>query len=103
MKKGNREAILERAIKEGYIVIEEVSLGETSTKKYRNRSLREVLEHRITSKEMTKKAVLSYLAERLKTVTGTREKARLESLVKHINDFKVKESKAEKAETTAAG
>jgi len=100
MKKGNREAILAKAIESGYIVVDEVSVGEMTTKKFRNRSLRELLEHRITSKEMTKKAVLTYLAERQKTAAGAREKARLEALVKHFNEFRVKESKAEAAATS---
>lgn len=97
MKKGNREAIVAKAIENGYIVVQEVSVGESVTKKNRNRTLREILEHKLSSKEWTKKAVLAYLADRLNAVTGAKEKARLEGLVKHFTEFKVKESKAEAA------
>lgn len=96
MKKGNREAILAKAIEDGYIVQETNS--ETGTKN-KNRTLREVLEHKLTSKGMTKKAVLAYLADRAKGASGAREKARVEGLVKHFTDFRVKETKAE-AEAT---
>jgi hypothetical protein len=92
MKKGQHEAILAKAIQDGYIVQETNS--ETGTRN-KNRTLREVLEHRLTSKGMTKKAVLSYLADRAKGAGGAREKARVEGLVKHFTDFKVKETKAE--------
>jgi hypothetical protein len=92
MKKGNREAILVKAIEDGYIVQEEVADG---PKRNRNRSLREILEYKLTSKGMTKKAVLSYLADRAKAASGAREKARVEALVKHFDSFRVKETKAE--------
>lgn len=101
MKKGNWKAILTKAVEDGYIVVEEVKVGESVTRKNRNRSLREVLEHRIISKEMTKKEVLAYLSERLSTVKGGKEKARLESLVKHFQELKVREVKSEAAEADA--
>jgi hypothetical protein len=94
MKKGNREAILAKAIEDGYIVQEEVV---DAPKRNRNKTLREVLEHKLTSKGMTKKAVLAYLADRA-TGPGAREKARVEGLVKHFTDFRVKEAKAEVSE-----
>jgi hypothetical protein len=92
MKKGNREAILAKAMEDGYIIQEEVV---DAPKRNKNRTLREVLEHKLTSKGMTKKAVLSYLADRAKAAGGAREKARVEGLVKHFTDFRVKETKAE--------
>jgi hypothetical protein len=91
MKKGNVEAINAKAIENGYLVVEVVE----GVKKYKTRSLREVLEAKLQSKDMTKKAVLAYLADRAKKAGGAKEKARIEGLVKHFTDLRVKETKAE--------
>jgi hypothetical protein len=98
MKKGNVEAIKAKAIEGGYLV-ESTTEG---VKKYKSRSLREVLEHKLVSKEMTKKAILVYLADRAKKPAGAREKAKIEGLVKHFTDFRVKETTAEAAEAVAS-
>lgn len=91
MKKGNREAIVAKAIQDGYLVEETVTVGETSTKRLKNRSLREVLEWKITSKAMTKKAVLEHLQRVASGASGAREKARAEALIPHFKNFRVKD------------
>jgi hypothetical protein len=91
MKKGNVEAIKVKAIEDGYLVVEVVE----GVKKYKSRSLREVLEGKLLAKEMTKKAVLAYLADRAKKAGGARENARIVGLMKHFTDFRVKDAKTD--------
>jgi hypothetical protein len=97
MKKGNVEVIRAKALEAGYLTVAEVD----GVKKYTTRSLREVLEAKLQSKDMTKKAVLAYLADRAKKAGGAREKTRIEGLVKHFTNLRVKETKAE-TETAAS-
>jgi len=97
MKKGNVEAIKAKAVEAGYLTVEEVD----GVKRYKPQSLREVLEAKLLSKKMTKKAVLAYLDERTKKAGGAREKSRIEGLVKHFTAFRMKETKAE-AETSSS-
>lgn len=80
-------AQVQKQIEAGYVVEEEVD----GVKRYKNRTLKELLEWRLSTKKATKKAVLAELADRLKKPCGAREKARLEGLVKHFTAIKVKE------------
>ena len=72
----------QKQINDGYI---EVVSVEGQPERYVTRSLREVLEWKLSTKKLTKKGVLSYLAERSQKAVGSKEKAKLATLTKYFN------------------
>lgn len=96
MKKAvNAAGALAKQIQEGYVVEEETGEG---VKRYRTRTLKEVLEQKITSKQMTPKAVLDQLQKMASGTGGKREKARAEGLIPYFKNFSAKTSKEVPAE-----
>jgi ectoine hydroxylase-related dioxygenase (phytanoyl-CoA dioxygenase family) len=87
MKKGNVEAIKAKAIEDGYLVVEEVE----GVKKYRNRSLKDLLEWKLSAKKMTKKDILEHLQRVAKGASGARERNRADSLIPYFKNLVVKD------------
>lgn len=90
MAKSGEDFHRNKQIADGYLVMEEVE----GVKRYRNRTLKELLELRLTTKQMTKKAVLEHLQGVIASKSsGARQKARAEAILPYFKNFVMKASK----------